>query len=156
MSVPSRTIWSTRRQVPHRGTVVTGQIVERPTVQQQTEIGTGKSLFFDDGKPREQLVVTIQTEIRDPEVDDDDGKRRVFVTGTGGFRGWWHARCVQARRYHQPESRWHPHREVHPRRCPHLPAFNPPKQVRVSYAPPNVSAGFLGGSAAAGESCLPA
>lgn len=140
---------------PTVGTVVTGQIVERPTVQQQTEIGTGKSLFFDDGKPREQLVVTIQTEIRDPEVDDDDGKRRVFVTGTkasegGGMLGAFKRAGITNLKVGGTLTVKYTHDGART-----SPAFNPPKQYEVSYAPPNVSAGFLGGSAAAGEELPP-
>ena len=137
---------------PTVGTVVTGQIVEPPTVQQQTEIGTGKPLFFDDGKPREQLVITIQTDLRDPEIADDDGKRRVFVTGTkasegGGMLGAFKRAGITnldvggtlTVKYTHDGQRTSP-------------AFSPPKQYEASYAPPNASAGFLGGSAAAAAS----
>ena len=50
-------------------------------VNQQTKMGPGELLFWDDGKPRMQAVVTIQTDLRDPAIQDDDGQRRLFVKG---------------------------------------------------------------------------
>jgi hypothetical protein len=72
---------------PTPGTVVTGPIVREPEVAQQTEFGTGKPLFWDDGKPRNQLVVQIQTGQRDD--DEDDGVRAIYIKGkslTGAVR----------------------------------------------------------------------
>ena len=62
------------------GTTVSGTICHPPEVQQQREIDTGKPKFWEDGKPRQQIVVHLQTTIRDPEVDDD-GIRAVYVRG---------------------------------------------------------------------------
>jgi hypothetical protein len=64
---------------PTVGTTVTGVICRPPEVQQQTDITTGAPKFWDDGKPRQQLQVQLQTEERDPEVDNDDGIRAVYV-----------------------------------------------------------------------------
>lgn len=64
---------------PTPGTTVTGAIVREPEVAQQTEFGTGKPLFWDDGKPRNQLVVQIQTDARDDA--DDDGVRSIYIKG---------------------------------------------------------------------------
>jgi hypothetical protein len=65
---------------PTPGTKVGGTITETPTVQQQRDLD-GKPKFWDDGNPQMHLVVTIQTEQRDPSNPDDDGKRRLFVKG---------------------------------------------------------------------------
>ena len=69
-------------------------IVVEAVKRQQTDIDTGQPLTFDDGSPRMQLVVTLQTALRNwegarkiPEGDngqpkpphEDDGKRRIFV-----------------------------------------------------------------------------
>lgn len=64
---------------PAFGTVVGGRITERPTVEQQRDIKSGEKKFWGDGNPMMQLVVTVQTDQRDPEVDEDDGRRRLFV-----------------------------------------------------------------------------
>ncbi|MGW5852134.1 hypothetical protein ACWFQ8_30015 [Streptomyces sp. NPDC055254] len=61
------------------GTIVAGRITERPTVQQQRDMKTGENKFWPDGNPMMQLVVTVQTDDRDPQVEDDNGTRRLFV-----------------------------------------------------------------------------
>lgn len=66
---------------PTPGTVVTGRITQKPTVEQQRDIKTGDNKFWSDGNPMMQLVVTVQTELRDPSIDEDDGRRRLFVKG---------------------------------------------------------------------------
>ncbi|MEE1818004.1 hypothetical protein PUR59_23655 [Streptomyces sp. SP18ES09] len=66
---------------PAPGTVVSGRITEKPTVEQQRDIQSGEQKFWPDGNPMMQLVVTIQTEERDPTIDEDDGRRRLFVKG---------------------------------------------------------------------------
>lgn len=63
------------------GASVTGRITEEPQVRQQTDFTTGKPLFWDNGDPRMQLVVTLGTDQRDTSIPDDDGTRRVYVKG---------------------------------------------------------------------------
>lgn len=66
---------------PTPGTTVGGRITERPTVEQQRDISTGDKKFWSDGNPMMQLVVTVQTDERDPQLEEDDGRRRLFVKG---------------------------------------------------------------------------
>jgi hypothetical protein len=54
-------------------------VVMSAEVRQQTDFTSGDLLFWDDGKPRMQLVVTLLTEEREDE--DDDGLRRVYIKG---------------------------------------------------------------------------
>ncbi|UVD40925.1 hypothetical protein [Mycobacterium phage Kashi_VT1] len=63
------------------GDTVGGVIAVEPEQRQQTDYKTGDLLTWKDGSPRMQLVVTVQTDLRDPEIEDDDGKRRLFVKG---------------------------------------------------------------------------
>lgn len=131
---------------PEIGAVVTGTVISSE-VTQQTELGTGKPLFFDDGRPRQQLVVTIQTTQRDPEVEDDDGRRRVFVTGTkvsegGGMLGAFRRAGISDIPNGSTLTVKYTHDGART-----SPGFNPPKQYEVTLAPPNASAGFLGGTA---------
>ncbi|QWK51399.1 hypothetical protein SEA_STINSON_67 [Mycobacterium phage Stinson] len=63
------------------GDTVGGVIAIEPEQRQMTDYKTGDLLTWKDGSPRMQLVVTLQTDLRDPEVEDDDGKRRLFVKG---------------------------------------------------------------------------
>lgn len=60
------------------GYYVRGPITE-VSVANRTDYKTGDVLYFKDGKPKQQIVITIQTSIRDPQIDDDDGRRRVYV-----------------------------------------------------------------------------
>lgn len=61
------------------GDKVSGKVKEKALTQQRDlEDGTLKT--WDDGSPRMQLVVTLTgTGMFDPEVEDDDGTRRLFV-----------------------------------------------------------------------------
>lgn len=63
------------------GTTRGGVIVEPPSMIQQTDFDSGDPLFWDDGSKRMQMVVTVQTDQRDPSRDDDDGHRRFYVKG---------------------------------------------------------------------------
>lgn len=61
---------------------VGGPIIAEPEMRQQTDFKTGKELFWDNGDPRMQLVVRVQTQLReDPE---DDGVRAFYIKG--GFK----------------------------------------------------------------------
>lgn len=66
---------------PNPGAKTEGFITEPPTVQQQRDPADNKPKFWNDGNPMMQLVVTVQTVLRDPSIPDDDGRRRIFVKG---------------------------------------------------------------------------
>lgn len=66
---------------PTVGTTVGGTIVRQPELRQQTDITTGKPKFWDDGSPRQQIVVQLATAERDPSIADDDGERAIYVKG---------------------------------------------------------------------------
>lgn len=55
-----------------------GEILDLGTTQQR-DAKTKEPLFWPDGKPKMQAVITIQTDETDPEIEDDDGRRRVFA-----------------------------------------------------------------------------
>lgn len=63
------------------GDTVGGVITEEPKQQQQRDLQTNELQTWPDGNPKMQLVVTVQTDLRDPEIEDDDGKRRIYVKG---------------------------------------------------------------------------
>lgn len=79
------------------GDQIVGEVADMQA-RQQTDMESGRPLFFDDGSPRMQLVVTLQTDLRGwqgvgtvPTDKDamghdvprdpsrDDGKRRIYV-----------------------------------------------------------------------------
>jgi hypothetical protein len=63
------------------GETVGGPITHIGEPRQQTEFGSGKPLTWDDGSPRMQLPITVQTNQRDPHDPQDDGKRVFYVKG---------------------------------------------------------------------------
>jgi hypothetical protein len=65
---------------PEIGTTWKGEVVDKRT-EQQRDFDTGKPLTWDDGNPRLQVVITLQTDERDPKIAGDDGRRRLFVKG---------------------------------------------------------------------------
>lgn len=58
-----------------------GTITELRAVQVRNYEDPTKLEFWDDGKPKMQIEVTLQTSYADPSDSDDDGKRRVFLFG---------------------------------------------------------------------------
>ncbi|GAB3080885.1 hypothetical protein GCM10027053_51670 [Intrasporangium mesophilum] len=60
------------------GDSITGTVLSTE-VKAQTDIASGKPLTWDDGSTRQQLVVKLQTALR--EDGDDDGIRAVYVKG---------------------------------------------------------------------------
>lgn len=48
---------------------------------QQTDIKTRAPLFYDNGQPKMQIVVTGLTSERDPERGNDDGMRKLYIKG---------------------------------------------------------------------------
>ncbi len=63
------------------GDTVGGPITHIGEARQQTDFKTGKPLTWDDGSPRMQLPVTVQTNLRDGSDFNDDGKRTLYVKG---------------------------------------------------------------------------
>lgn len=58
------------------GDQVWGTVVSAEN-RQQTSFESNELLFWDDGKPRMQIVITLQTE--EQEDENDDGLRRVYI-----------------------------------------------------------------------------
>lgn len=62
------------------GTVVKGKVVSAEA-RQQTSFESKEPLFWDDGNPRMQLVITLATDERDPDDPTDDGHRNLYCKG---------------------------------------------------------------------------
>lgn len=62
------------------GAYVQGTVLDMKEVQ-STDYKTNKPEFWDNGDPKMQFRVTLQTEERDPTNTSDDGKRNVFLDG---------------------------------------------------------------------------
>lgn len=63
---------------PEIGTLVRGTVV-RSEASQMTDFATGKPKSWEDGKPMMQVVITLQTDERDPAVSDDNGQRKLYI-----------------------------------------------------------------------------
>lgn len=63
------------------GTQHTGTVVAEPTASQQTDFRTKVPETWADGSPKMQVVITLQTSLRDPEKPHDDGTRALYVKG---------------------------------------------------------------------------
>jgi len=62
------------------GDTVTG-VITGLDVRQQTDFDSGEPKTWDDGKPMMEIVITVATALRDPDIEDDEGERRVFCRG---------------------------------------------------------------------------
>ena len=60
------------------GTSYSGVVVSSEP-RAYTDISTGKPEFWDDGNPKMQAVIGIQTAERDPSIENDDGVRYDYV-----------------------------------------------------------------------------
>lgn len=65
---------------PNIGDKVVGKVISQKK-QQSKDMATGKLKFWDDGDPIYEIVFVLQTDERDPSIDDDDGRRRLFARG---------------------------------------------------------------------------
>jgi len=121
---------------PTPGTTIGGRITEPPKVEQQRDIKTGEQKFWSNGDPMMQMVVTIQTDQRDPGLEDDDGRRRIFVKGqmknavadavrAAGARGLEVGGTLHVRYTHDGEATQR--------------GFSPPKQYAAKYVPAAVN-----------------
>jgi hypothetical protein len=60
------------------GARVSGIIVDKDT-QHETDFTTKEPKYFKSGDPVIQIVLTLQTDLRDPSREDDDGIRKVYL-----------------------------------------------------------------------------
>lgn len=74
---------ATAAKFPDReyGTVIGGEIVDDPRMQQQRDYTTGDPIVYQDGNPAMQMVIIVQTNMSDPTIPDDDGQRAFYVKG---------------------------------------------------------------------------
>lgn len=63
------------------GSEIEGEVTHREVTQQTDPEDWTVKLFWDADpeRPKWQLVITLQTKWRDPEIEGDDGKRRIFA-----------------------------------------------------------------------------
>lgn len=67
---------------PEIGATYEGVILKSGT-KQATDFKTKKPKFWEDGSPIIEAFFTLQTALSDPEVEDDDGTRVLYVSSKG-------------------------------------------------------------------------
>lgn len=75
-SVPTLSFKDTPVGEGYEGTVISARTVQVRNYEDPTKLE-----FWDDGKPKLQIEVTLATDYADPSDPDDDGSRRVFLFG---------------------------------------------------------------------------
>lgn len=63
------------------GTTYVGALTEDPELVQATDYTDGSPKFYDDGNPIMNIRMVFATDERNPEVEDDDGRRQFFFSG---------------------------------------------------------------------------
>jgi hypothetical protein len=61
------------------GDAVIGTVLALPVIRQSRDFDSGEPDFWSNGDPKMEVVVRIATDLRDPEIDDDDGTRAVVL-----------------------------------------------------------------------------
>src|SRR5688572_1168943 len=56
-------------------------IVTKVELRNKTDKKTGAIVMNQYGKPKRIVIITLITDLRDPEIEDDKGLRRVFLQG---------------------------------------------------------------------------
>jgi hypothetical protein len=62
------------------GTTAKGQIISLDMMQQK-DFTSGALLTWEDGRPKMQLRIVLATDQRDPEINDDNGHRAIYIRG---------------------------------------------------------------------------
>lgn len=131
------------------GATVTGTITDLTVTQSRTYDptgGPGEPKTWPSGDPMMQLNMTLQTTLRDPSIEDDDGKRRVYIDGRRirdavktAFTAVGAPGLEIGGTYTQTFTGYDPESK-NPK--------NPAKLYAVEYQRPNASAGFFNGQPA--------
>jgi hypothetical protein len=128
------------------GTLVGGVITAEPTMQQQKDIETQKPKFWDNGDPMMQMVVKVQTNLREAGDTDDDGVRAFYIKGqmrdavrdavkAAGQKGLHVGGTLEIVYAGDGVAK--------------NKGFTAPKQYQARYTPPAVGSDFFGGTPAA-------
>jgi len=118
------------------GVSITGTLTREPEAAQQTDFRTKLPETWKDGSPKMQIIVQLATTLRDPQRQDDDGTRSLYIKGkhlTDAIR--------QAVRQSGANG-LHTGGQLTVRYIADGPAeagLNPPKLYQAQYQPPTVS-----------------
>ncbi|BAH52266.1 hypothetical protein [Rhodococcus opacus] len=123
------------------GTRRGGVVSMDPEIKQQTDFDTDEPLTWKDGSPRMQMIVTVQTDLRDPANPDDDGQRRFYVRGKQQYALAAALKAVGANKVEQGGELYFTFTGEEPNAK--NPRLNPTKLYSAEYVKPNPQAQFL-------------
>lgn len=64
------------------GDTVKGVILSCEMAQQR-DMATGKPTFWNDGNPKTQVLIVLETQDRNPDIEDDNGHRQLYAKKPG-------------------------------------------------------------------------
>jgi len=124
------------------GALNRGKITDLATSQQR-DPKTKQPKVWQDGNPMMQAIITLQTAERDPNITNDDGKRRLFVASKSMREAIRNA--VQAAGQRELAIGGDLAVQYTSDGVSEGPGLSPPKLYAAEYAPPAMGIGMLGG-----------
>lgn len=125
------------------GVSITGTVAAAE-VMQKRNFDSGEPEFWSDGKPVQQIRITLDTDLRDPSDPEDDGQRSIYVKGWGDqLRALRSAIKAAGADDIEPGGKF----TATYVRDGDLPAGKrgfPPKVYEYTYAKPSTTAGLIG------------
>lgn len=104
---------------------------------QQRDPQNNKPKVWDDGSPMMQMIITLRTDERDAEVENDDGTRKLYVASKGMREALAAAVKLTGASGIAVGGRLGMKFVAEGERTNR--AFNPPKEYKARYEPPTVS-----------------
>lgn len=77
------------------GQSVTG-VLDLIETSQMRDFQTKQPAYWNDGRPRMQIHIVLQTTLHDPSIEDDDGRRSLWIKGWGIQLKAFREACRQA------------------------------------------------------------
>ena len=77
------------------GATVTG-VLDLIETSQMRDFQTKQPAYWNDGRPQMQIHIVLQTTLRDPSIEDDDGRRSLWIKGWGIQLKAFREACRQA------------------------------------------------------------
>ena len=137
------------------GASVTGT-VESAEVVQKRNFDSGEPEFWSDGKPVQQIRVSLSTSLRDPADPEDDGNRSVYIKGWGDQLRALRSAIKAAGADDLEAGGTFTATYVRDGELPAGKRGFAPKLYEYTYAKPSTTAGLVGGQAPAAQQAPPA
>lgn len=114
---------------------------------QQTDVETGEPECWPDGNKKMQLIITLQTDERNPDIDEDDGQRKMYVKMPGGIFSAI-KKALGKNKFSTGGNLWVKYVRDGERLKK---AHNPPKEYEARYTPPGQAVAPISPSPASPE-----